>query len=338
MASEAPLRTKLYAGLGLVCVQVTVGILYKVSQSASGGFGYSTTSAITLAELIKFLMSCAFYFHGASHHKGGVASAVASARSQLSRGAVLHIWLLSLLYTFNNQVSFYVYTLADPGTIFLFKSATTMLTAALQCFFVGKSFSKMQWQAMVLQASGMVIVQYDSCKSRTMYDPTAYGYMAITVLVTALTSTRNEYLVKNYSIDLNLQNAILYGGGFCMNVAAFYLLPNPNSSEASIGFFDGYGNPLAVGVVVANSMIGLAITMVYKYADAVVKCIAGNMTSVFLLIYSSVFLKVELSLVMWMGVFVVANGVNLYVDASQIAAATVAKKSLRSQLCKKRKE
>merc|ERR1719321_2582206 len=108
-----------------------------------------------------------------------------------------------------------------------------------------------------------------------------------------------------------------------MNLAAFFLLPNPNSSEASIdGFLDGYDNPLAVAVVVANAIIGLAVTMVYKYADAVVKCIAGNITSVLLLVYSAIFLKVEISLVMWMGVFVVAFGVNLYVEASKSTSSS----------------
>jgi len=254
MATEADSRTELLAGLALVCVTTSVGVLYKVSQSASGGFAYSTTSAITIAELIKLFMSCMFHFHDASHRKesAGFASVLSSVRSQLSRGAVLQIWLLSLLYTFNNQLSFYVYTLADPGTIFLFKCATTIITAAMQSVFVGKSFSSLQWQAMVLQASGMVIVQYDPCRSRSMYEPIVYGYMGVTVLVTALTSARNEYLVKNYAIDLNVQNSILYCGGFCMNLTAFFLLPNPNSSEASIGFLDGFDNPLAIGVVVVN--------------------------------------------------------------------------------------
>lgn len=319
MVTEAPPRTQLLAGFGLVCVTTSVGVLYKVSQSAAGGFSYSTTSAITMSEFCKFVMSCSLHLHNTAQRKEGfrvVSSACASARSQLSLWAAMQILTLSFLYTLNNQVSFYVYTLADPGTIFLFKSSTTMLTAGMQCVFAGKTFLSMQWQAMVLQGVGMVIVQYDPCKSRTMYDPLVYGYMAITVVVTALTSARNEHLVKNYAIDIHVQNAVLYAGGLGMNLAAFYLLPNPNSSEASIGFFDGYG-PLAVAVVVANSIIGLAVTMVYKYADAVVKCIAGNVTSVLLLVYSAIFLKVEISLVMWMGVFVVAFGVNLYVQASK---------------------
>lgn len=271
-------------------------MLYKASQRAGGKFAYSTTSAITMAELTKLVLSIGL---------------------QLSLWAVLQIWVLSCLYTFNNQVSFYVYTLADPGTIFLFKAATTMLTASIQCAFSGKSFSKMQWQAMVLQAAGMGIVQYDPCQKRSLYAPRAYAYMAVTVLVTAVSSARNEYLVKHYSISLNLQNAVLYAGGFFMNLASFFLLPNPNSSEAAIGFFEGYGNPLAVGVVLVNAIIGLVVTAVYKYADAVVKCIASNITSVLLLIISSWFFGVNMSLVMWLGVFVVCFGVNLYIEASK---------------------
>eukprot|EP00404_Azadinium_spinosum_P029188 CAMPEP_0180681552 /NCGR_PEP_ID=MMETSP1037_2-20121125/70056_1 /TAXON_ID=632150 /ORGANISM="Azadinium spinosum, Strain 3D9" /LENGTH=250 /DNA_ID=CAMNT_0022711429 /DNA_START=23 /DNA_END=771 /DNA_ORIENTATION=- len=206
--------------------------------------------------------------------------------------------------------------MADPGTIFLFKASTTMVTAAIQCVFVGKTFSKLQWQAMLLQSVGMVIVQYDPCLSRSVYTFRVYAYMLVTVLVTAVSSARNEYLVKNYAISLNVQNAVLYAGGFVLNLGAFFLLPNPNSSEDSVGFFDGYSNPLAVGVVLVNAMIGLMITAVYKYADAVVKCISSNITSVLLLIISALFFGAKMSLIMWLGVFIACFGVQLYVDAS----------------------
>eukprot|EP00406_Dinophysis_acuminata_P066825 CAMPEP_0179282162 /NCGR_PEP_ID=MMETSP0797-20121207/37526_1 /TAXON_ID=47934 /ORGANISM="Dinophysis acuminata, Strain DAEP01" /LENGTH=271 /DNA_ID=CAMNT_0020990891 /DNA_START=11 /DNA_END=827 /DNA_ORIENTATION=- len=270
-----------------------------------------------MAELIKLVMSCVFHVLDASHRDfaaSPVRTAVASAREQLTLRSVLLPHILA-----NNQVSFFVYMLADPGSIFLFKASTTLITAAMQYAFGIKQFSSLQWQAMILQGLGMVVVQYDPCMSRSIYGAKAYAYMAVTVLLSAVSSVRNEYLVKNYAISLNVQNAVLYAGGFAMNLAAFLVLPNPNSSQASIGFFDGYDNPLAICVVVVNAMIGLAITAVYKYADAVVKCIASNITSVLLLVISSMFFGVSMSLVMWLGVVVVCTGVNLYIDASSAA-------------------
>merc|ERR1740139_1691153 len=99
-------------------------------------------------------MSCSFHIGDASHHTEGgskVATAAASVRAQLSPNIVKHIWVLALIYTVNNQLSFYVYMLADPGTIFLFKAGSTLIVAVIQCSFGVKQFSGEQWKAMFLQ-------------------------------------------------------------------------------------------------------------------------------------------------------------------------------------------
>merc|ERR1719401_1638918 len=62
-------------------------------------------------------------------------------------------------------------------------------------------------------------------------------------------------------------------------------------------------------------MIGLAITAVYKYADAVTKCIASDITAVLLCIVSSFFFELTPSVTMWCGVVVVCFAVHLYTSA-----------------------
>mmetsp|Transcript_59998 Transcript_59998/g.119054 ORF Transcript_59998/g.119054 Transcript_59998/m.119054 type:complete len:380 (+) Transcript_59998:172-1311(+) len=321
MPAEAPIKTKVLAGAGLVCVQVLVGTLYKVSQK-TGGFAFSTTSAIAMAEMAKLMLSLSFHFSDKSHHEEGTSKLKTGwvvARDSISKGAVFHILVLSFLYTLNNQVNFYLYKLVDPGTIYLFKTASTIIVATTQCLCVGKRFSGEQWKAMYLQGMGMVIVQYDSCKGAGLYAPFAYVLLGMTIVMTATCAVRNEYLVKNYSVPLHIQNAVLYLGGSLMNIAAFLFLPNPNSKQANIGFFEGYDNPLAIGVVAINAVIGIAITMVYKYADAITKCIAGDLTAVILCIVSSFFFHLKTSLTTWCGVQVVCFAVHLYLSAPPAA-------------------
>lgn len=318
---DGELRTKLLAGAGLVCVSTTVGILYKASQSATGGFHYSTTSAVCIAEFIKLCMSCSFHVYdqaGGSRVSGAhIPAAWASAMDQVNQGALAQIFLLSFLYAVNNQLSFYVYILADPGTIFLFKSASTMIVAIVQCTFAGKTFTNDQWKAMMLQACGMIIVQYNPCKGAGHYPLYTYLLMGLSTTITAISAARNEHLVKNYKIGLNVQNAVLYAGGVWLNLGAFFLMPNPNTDRV-MGFFEGYDNVFAVGVVCANAMIGLVITAVYKYADAVVKCFASDVTAVLLIIISTWFFGLKSSLTMWCGVFVVVFAVHLYIEASKV--------------------
>lgn len=227
MAAEAPLRTKLIAGFALTCVSTSVGLLYKSSQASSGGFHFSTVSAIAMAEVAKLLMSISFHIGDSSHSMEGscrLVSAWKSAASQLSAGACLQIMFLAFLYASNNQLTFFIATLVDPGTIFLFKAASTLIVAVIQCTFVGKKFSKDQWKAIFLQGVGMLIVQYNPCKGMPRYRPFAYVMMVASAIVTSTCAVRNEYLVKNYKIGLNVQNAVLYCGGSFLNVSAFLFL------------------------------------------------------------------------------------------------------------------
>eukprot|EP00931_Biecheleriopsis_adriatica_P011161 TRINITY_DN112239_c0_g1_i1.p1 TRINITY_DN112239_c0_g1~~TRINITY_DN112239_c0_g1_i1.p1 ORF type:complete len:380 (-),score=76.51 TRINITY_DN112239_c0_g1_i1:158-1264(-) len=321
---DPAVRTKVVAGGGLVCVSTTVGILYKVSQAASGGFHYSTMSAICIAEFVKLAISCSFHVMDTSHHQDGVRhvrTAIAAAKAEVSRQALLQIYVLAALYMVNNQLSFFVYMLVDPGTVFLFKAASTLIVATVQKFCAGKTFTVDQWKAMMLQACGMIVVQYDPCKGSGVYTPLAYFCLCTSTVITAASAARNEHLVKNYKIGLNVQNAVLYSGGVFFNLVAFVALPNPNSSASNIGFFDGYDNVLAIGVVVSNAMIGLVITAVYKYADAVVKCIASDITAVLLIIISTLFFHLKATLTMWCGVFTVVFAVHLYIDATAKASA-----------------
>lgn len=314
---ESTARIKALACLGQVVIQTIVGVLYKASQAVGGGFKYSTTSAITIAEFIKLCLSALFHYRENQNDGGG---AIAAMQAQLSWAAVVRIWLLSFLYAFNNQLSFFTYMLADPGTIFLFKAASTLIVAVVQCTFIGKKFKGEQWRAMMLQGCGMIVVQYDPCKAMTIYSPLAYGCMFLSTLVTALTSVCNEYFLKEYNITMNIQNMVLYAGGVWMNLVAFLFIPNPNSNQAALGFFDGYSSPLPIAVVASNALIGLAITAVYKYADAVTKCIAQDITAVILCIISSFFFGLRATVVTWCGVFVVTFSVYLYMEAGQSPA------------------
>jgi len=197
-----------------------------------------------------------------------------------------------------------------------------MIVATIQILFVGKRFSVDQWKAMFLQANGMIIVQYNPCKSTTRYAPIAYVLMSLSAVITSTTAVRNEYLVKNYPMSLNVQNMLLYAAGAFCNIGAFLFVPNPNSAQANLGFFEGFDNPLALGVVFVNSIIGLAITAVYKYADAVTKCFATDITAVLLCIISTIFFELQPSITMWCGVIVVCYAVHNYTSAAPPPAPT----------------
>ena len=60
--NEASFRTKALAFGGLVAIQTCIGMINKVAYISGGGhFTFAPTSALTIAEFVKFVMS--FYFH-----------------------------------------------------------------------------------------------------------------------------------------------------------------------------------------------------------------------------------------------------------------------------------
>lgn len=344
----AELRIKGLAFAGLVAIQTTIGITYKIAAAGGAGgskFAFSTTSAITMSEFVKLSLSSCFHLVaqwrtdsvGTEHSPALsviVQRAASAAYAQLDKTSAMHILLLSFLYTVNNQLSLYIYILADPGSIYLFKAGSTLFVAVLQFLLLGRSLLGLQWVALMLQLLGIIVVQYNPCKGVSILPQRAYFLLAISVLITGITSVRNEYLVKNYKIDLNVQNAILYGGGFAMNLFSFFCLPNPNDSKAGIGFFEGYDTLSAKGVVVTNAFIGLAITLVYKYADAVVKMIATDCTTMILMIFSAVVLNFPSTPLTWGGVCVTLLAIHIYAEAAKWGVETKALQAKVAELQK----
>jgi hypothetical protein len=58
-----PRASACYAALGLVVIQVGMGIVLKSSQTTEGHYGFSPSASITISEFLKFLLSTAFFWY-----------------------------------------------------------------------------------------------------------------------------------------------------------------------------------------------------------------------------------------------------------------------------------
>eukprot|EP00971_Amphidinium_carterae_P182189 3615649-Amphidinium_carterae.1 len=322
----------------LVIIQISIGTVYKTaSRTGSKRFAFSTTSAVAIAEMVKFCLSLLFLIvecagkgagervqdiscsrtlrFGAALYVQKLVLALHDAFACLSWKVVRNLQVMAFLYAFNNQLSLYVSMYADPGTVFLFKSGATLLVALTQRITLGRTNTDIQWAALCIQTCGVIVVQYNPCKQQTVHDPFVYLLLSVTVLVTTTCTVWNEYAVKQYQVPLNLQNMVLYTGGIFMNTAAFIWLPNPNSDQPNIGFFDGYTSWSARGVVGTNAVVGMAITAVYKHADAMTKQLATDTSTVSLMAISIAFFNFPGSVVTWAGVATVLFAVHLYLRA-----------------------
>jgi hypothetical protein len=314
---------RFYAFVGLVIIQTGIGGINKIALLYGGGkYTFAPASALAIAEAAKLCISFFLHvqdFEGTRGHardtplREKVKAAVAHLFEVLDMNSIFQISTLAFLYCFNNQLSFFINGGADPGSIFLFKSGSTVITAVLLRVVLGRQIAELQWAAICMQVFGLVVTEWNPCEGRPLLPDLYLMLMTFSTCCTATAAVRNDYMLKNFALSMHVQNIVMYAAGAVMNACAFALLPAYlTNARDDVGFFDGYDNPSACMVVLFNALIGLAISSVYKYADAVVKTFATATVTVNLVILSSLYGLQQPSVVAWMGVLVVVTATAMY--------------------------
>ena len=144
---------------------------------------------------------------------------------------VLHYLGLALLYTLNNQLSFYVLEVADPGTLSLGKSLAPYL-CALALRIVGQSIHRLQWVCVVIQCCALAIVNYDVCKGAGVLPWRAYE------LIACIDDDHGDDVGVEPAGDqgvrraINLQNSIMYAISVVIAAASYaHEVTRPGSRE-----------------------------------------------------------------------------------------------------------
>jgi UDP-sugar transporter A1/2/3 len=289
----------------LVVVQSTAILLFKLCQT-DGKYSFNPASSVALTEICKLLLAAALHYQFVSASKKPVFENV-------SPKLVLHYLGLSTLYTINNQLSFYCLQAADPGSMALGKSVAPYLCALLLRF-NGQLLHELQWVCVIVQCCAIAIVQYDACKG-TGYLPTeAYYMIGAATTITAITSVWNQLIIKGFDMPVNLQNSILYAFGSLIAIVSYaHSAATHTGKKAHIGFFEGY-TPLAMLLVLFQAFHGLAVALVYKYADAIVKNFANSSVMAVLIVISFYFFNLQTTSHSWLGIIIVLTTTYCYMN------------------------
>ena len=304
----------------LFLITIAVVIVYKLSQ-VGGKYAYSPLSAITVAEFFKLCMSAIFFTYHVYNQYETITNNNGSffkywiheIITQTNYKAFFSIGGLGFCYFINNQLTFILFLYIDTASVTLFKSFSSLQTAILLWLFFSRAINKLQWVSICLQVIGLIIVQYDPCKHTTILTGNDYLLLILSTSITSLSSVWNEYAVKQFTIELHLQNMILYLFGVVLNSFGFFLLPFvfPDFEWSSISFFQGY-NTSVFGVILCNSVIGIVITAVYKYADAVIKTFSTACATAALLFINLFFFHTETNINAFLGSAVVFIAAYIY--------------------------
>ncbi|KAI3636082.1 hypothetical protein MIR68_005963 [Amoeboaphelidium protococcarum] len=321
------------SAIALVLVHTSINVVYKVAQT-SGSYPFSTASSLTMSELIKMCISIVsirifdkesdisnlrriFSWRSIAQsirqHPSGHSVLPTTEESghqhQKDRPLLLlaKIFGLAALYALNNNLSFYLFKLVDPATISLFKSVSSFSTAILMFFLLSRPIYRTQWFAIIFQCLGLVMFQWDPCVGKPLHAPYLYLALCMAVSITTISSVWNDFLLKNVPISLNSFNAIMYGFGVLLNFC-FYI---HDAYKGWPSFFTGYTGGAWL-VVFCNSIIGIVITLVYKYGDALVKTFASSITAVLLMVISSIFFGLHSTLITWLSGMIVIIATYMY--------------------------
>ena len=303
------ISTKLLSFFALSIIYIGVALIYKLSQPSTGSksYAYSPASAIAMAELIKFFMSCFFFYKApldsswvstSTLHDGTFRSRLTIratyVKERLRADIVWPIFALATMYAINNQLTFILFRQVAPSHVNLAKSGSTFVTALLLYYLVGRKVVGYQWMGLFLQFLGQVLSQAPSTAAHSDSSMSfSVGLIVLLALnLSAFCGVLNDAVLKRPNVSMHLVNMGLYGLGFIYNLGLYQLTKAVPSwygqDHAPTSFFAGY-HFFAVMVIVVNSFMGLAISAVYKYADAIVKTLASAASVVILLFIEAIF-------------------------------------------------
>ena len=212
----------------------------------------------------------------------------------------MHTNVLERRYCLNNQLVFTLMKSLGPGQYMIAKSFAPMLAAILLRLLYNEALNELQWLCILLSVSGLLANQtcvkvecseYDEDNANTSSEASKI-LLFISCLVSACTAVFNAKFLKNGKESIQVNQMLLYGQGFVMNLFLYVIQQN---SESSLGFFYGFGNPGVIMLLFCQSMIGVAISYVYFYGGAMVKTLATVTQSAILTVLDAFLFGIPLS-------------------------------------------
>ena len=293
MIENSSWRNKVLSFLGLTAIQTLVVIIVRFAQK-DGKYDFNPAASLAIAEFVKLCISAFLHSRSLEVVNGeSVVQTFMKPFHEANKTVYRTMIGLALLYAINNQLTFVILKLTDPGTLTLGKSTTPMLTALLNFVLFVEPLNKLQWASVVLQITGLVVVLYDPCGDSSRATGPAIFWIMIACSITSVTSVVNARVLKKENSPINVCNMVLYAFGVIFNLLLFTFKLTPTHQNS---FFGGFTSFAPVMVIVCNSFVGVAITFVYKYGDAIVKTFAASASSAVLLYLSAALFGISMNM------------------------------------------
>ncbi|KAM7539889.1 hypothetical protein Aperf_G00000022562 [Anoplocephala perfoliata] len=270
---------------------------------------YFTSSVIILSETIKFLISSFTLLQEKSlrHTIFGI---------YYDPIDFFRTCVPAFIYVVQNSVLLLALTYLDAAIFQVTYQLKLVTTTAFSVMFLGRRLSFVQWVSQVVLFLGVTAVQLQdqansSPPSTIISSPSMIGLMAVILasLLSGFSAVYFEKILKNSPKSLWSRNFELSMASIIIALTGQVI--NEGDNVAEKGFF--YGFDWLVWVVIAlQSIGGIIVALVVKYADNILKGFACSASIVITCVISVVFANASLSWSFLFGATCVVTAVILY--------------------------
>ncbi len=227
---------------------------------------YSTSTAVLIAEIVKFMISYIIYH---TTDRGNTKRSFKEIITDLP--ILIDVAIPSTLYVMQNNLQ-YVAMSSLPAAIYQVLVQMKIITAAfLSQIYLQKSISKRQWLSIIALTLGVVIVQLsmvsNAVSRNNLNIPLGLVAVGLSCITSGYAGVKLESTLKDTRESLwvrNLQIAIV-----SVVIAGLACLKDARNLWCN-GFFYGY-SPLVFMVILIQAVGGILVSLVVKYTNTVVK-------------------------------------------------------------------
>ncbi|XP_066325612.1 CMP-sialic acid transporter 2-like isoform X1 [Miscanthus floridulus] len=298
-------KLKSVVTLALTLLTSSQAILIVWSKRA-GKYEYSVTTANFSVEALKCLLSLAALFRTWNRH--GVTD---DNRLTTSFDEVGVYPIPAVLYMVKNLLQYYIFAYVDAPAYQILKNLNIISTGVLYRIILKKKLSEIQWAAFVLLCAGCTTAQLNPSSDHVLQTPIQGWMMAIVMaLLSGFAGVYTEAIIKKRpSRNINVQNFWLYIFGVIFNLVAICV--QDYDAVMNKGFFHGYSF-ITVLMILNHALSGIAVSMVMKYADNIVKVYSTSVAMLLTAVVSVFLFSFHLSLAFFLGSTVVSVSVYLH--------------------------
>ncbi|KAJ7564958.1 hypothetical protein O6H91_02G041300 [Diphasiastrum complanatum] len=298
-------KRKSVVTLALMLLTSSQGILIAWSKRA-GTYDYSITTANFLVELLKCIISLVFLLQ--SWRREGVTE---DNKLTTTLDEVKLYPIPAALYLIKNLLQYYIILYIDAPSYQILKNLNIISTGLLYRLFLQRRLNQIQWAAFILLALGCTTAQLNSSSDRVMQTPVEGWLMAIVMaLLSGFAGVYTEVIMKKrLSRNVNVQNFWLYIFGIIFSIIAIVI--QDFDVVMNRGFFHGY-SMVTVCMIVNHALSGIAVSMVMKFADNIVKVYSTSVAMLLTAFLSMFLFGFQLTLPFFLGTMVVSVAVYLH--------------------------